>query len=738
MMNRYMLALLALLILASPVFAEVPKTMNMQGALTDAEGNPVIDDDYYVDFRFYTSANATSPIWTNDWDIAVVDGMFNFVMDMTGFLDLGIFADELWLGLAIAGETESVPRIRLTSVPYAFRAAIADSVAGGGGSGADSDWDVVGDDIFHENGRVFIGVAAGAAAAGLPGENVRGNEEREIGDRTPSASKVRVVGINEGLYSSMQDTDGLADQRAGLYGSRNRNSRNDGTGFAANDISGGTIGYNLWGDSYTFGVAGHTWFDFPYTAGVLGANNTGSTWGALAYLDVDLSSWGLYTPHNAHVGGTAELIGLRLPIGAAAGNILTSDGAGNASWASPGAANADDDWAISGDDLIHEAAGTVAIGTNTPRAVLTGQSTVQISSTLWPGLALDRTSSSFKRWALYQEGISGDFHIGYANVAGYAPSPVFIFGDDGRASFGLGVLGNASLSLKGGNGDVAASAGDLNISAGAYGFRVGVHGSGPAAGEVNLRARTTTDVGRLDLGVDDHDVISIEDYEANWLDSSGNRMVRILGENAMGEPGGFLSMYNPSSGATTLYLNGDAGGGGEIAVYNSTGTSTLKLDGDHNGTGQSRVTTASLEITGGADLSEQFDIGSGDTQAESGMVVSIDPNRPGRLALSNSTYDHRVAGVISGAGGVKTGMLMGQSGSLADGELPVALAGRVYVWADADQGAIEPGDLLTTSNRPGHAMRVGDRDRAAGAVLGKAMTGLSEGRGLVLVLVSLQ
>jgi len=58
---------------------------------------------------------------------------------------------------------------------------------------------------------------------------------------------------------------------------------------------------------------------------------------------------------------------------------------------------------------------------------------------------------------------------------------------------------------------------------------------------------------------------------------------------------------------------------------------------------------------------------------------------------------------------------------------------------DASSGAIEPGDLLTTSARPGHAMRVDDHARAVGAILGKAMSPLDDGeRGLVLVLVSLQ
>jgi hypothetical protein len=51
---------------------------------------------------------------------------------------------------------------------------------------------------------------------------------------------------------------------------------------------------------------------------------------------------------------------------------------------------------------------------------------------------------------------------------------------------------------------------------------------------------------------------------------------------------------------------------------------------------------------------------------------------------------------------------------------------------------VRPGDLLTTSATPGHAMKAANLERAPGAVLGKAMTGLAEDRGLVLVLVSLQ
>jgi len=68
----------------------------------------------------------------------------------------------------------------------------------------------------------------------------------------------------------------------------------------------------------------------------------------------------------------------------------------------------------------------------------------------------------------------------------------------------------------------------------------------------------------------------------------------------------------------------------------------------------------------------------------------------------------------------------------------VALTGRVYCLVDASYGAIEPGDLLTTSDTAGHAMKVTNHTKAHGAIIGKAMTRLEQGKGLVLVLVTLQ
>jgi hypothetical protein len=215
------------------------------------------------------------------------------------------------------------------------------------------------------------------------------------------------------------------------------------------------------------------------------------------------------------------------------------------------------------------------------------------------------------------------------------------------------------------------------------------------------------------------------------------------GENTiLGPNGGAIQFWNGDN-INTIKIDGDEDfqGGGWIRLYKEDGSTAITLD-SMNENGEGQITTQVLQITGGSDLSEQFDIHppTQDTslKPQPGMLVCIDPDRPGQLRVSTQAHDPTVAGIISGAGGVRPGMLMGQAGSVADGQHPVALTGRVYCLLDADRGAIKPGDLVTTSDTPGHGMKAIDPDQARGAIIGKAMTGLDHGKGLVLILVSLQ
>jgi hypothetical protein len=198
--------------------------------------------------------------------------------------------------------------------------------------------------------------------------------------------------------------------------------------------------------------------------------------------------------------------------------------------------------------------------------------------------------------------------------------------------------------------------------------------------------------------------------------------------------------YLVVNGLTPVYAYlGDDGAGNDVQIGSQKSGVTALAAYNMADNAYMHFYCSSITIEGGADVAEPFKISSAD-QSESipaGAVVVIDAQHPGQLRMSSKPYDTHVAGVVSGANGINPGIQMQQQG-LLEGGRNVALTGRVYALADTCNGAIEPGDLLTTSDQPGYAMKVIDHARAQGAILGKAMTGLSEGSGMILVLVTLQ
>lgn len=146
------------------------------------------------------------------------------------------------------------------------------------------------------------------------------------------------------------------------------------------------------------------------------------------------------------------------------------------------------------------------------------------------------------------------------------------------------------------------------------------------------------------------------------------------------------------------------------------------------------ITVTNDIILKNADCAENFDI-AGLEKVEPGTVMVIDTE--GALRQSDRAYDKRVAGVISGAGSYKPGLILDKQES-SKNRMPISLMGKAYCKVDASYGAIEVGDLLTTSPTPGHAMKADDPMKAFGSVIGKALQPLAIGEGLIPILIALQ
>ncbi len=194
------------------------------------------------------------------------------------------------------------------------------------------------------------------------------------------------------------------------------------------------------------------------------------------------------------------------------------------------------------------------------------------------------------------------------------------------------------------------------------------------------------------------------------------------------------------TGRAIVGVNKDGAG---VWGETNTGTGVVGISngiGVHGKGGQlAGLFEGDVEVTGdlrlrNADCAEDFDIACLE-QVEPGTVMVIDSE--GALRPSDRAYDKRVAGVISGAGNYKPGIVLDKQKS-SQNRMPIALMGKVYCKVDAIYGAIEVGDLLTTSPTPGNAMKVSDPLKALGAMIGKALQPLQEGQDLIPILIALQ
>ena len=688
-----LLVLAALLALPAAVPSQVPQKMNYQVMLTDDGDAPLADQLVELVFRIYDAADGGSLLWTETHNATTNSiGVVAVVLGETNPLNFG-FDGPTWLEIDVDGET-LVPRRELVSAPYALRAAVAESIAGV--MAGDGDWVVDGDNMYSS--------VSGYIGVGTP-------------------NPMRKLHIDNG-----NTDDGLRI----AYGSQYPN-------LLADLRHGGSQGFII--NSY---AGGGSWADIRLQTN----SNT------RVFIDqVGRVGIGTESPvERLDVAGIIQTEGFKMAGGATPGFVMTTDASGIGSWQPGGAGGTDDDWFVSGRHMYSAVPGSLGIGTTTQRARLNvdggngnaiycevadgagittrhmgGGGNGYVSTNdyglygLHPnGIAIYGQSDSVaifgynqnrnqagylggEEWAVYGRHAGGS--EGYLGV-GITGEDVGVMGVHEVGNFGY--LGYESFGAYGKNEATGNSGGLGSGGAGAWGYSDANYG-------VYAGTNTGTALHAMSLNG-----VAVQGSRGTHYGYLGGADYGVRGD------GPSKGVYGFSPSGYGVYGASESGRAG-------------MFNGDVEVMAGSRIITPVIEITAGSDLSERFAVrAAGSIRPEPGTVVCVDAVNPGGLVVSSRAYDRRVAGIVSGAGGIATGMLMGQRGSPADGEVPVALSGRVYCLCDASFGSIEPGDLLTTSGTPGHAMKATDRNLSHGAVIGKAMTVLDEGRGLVLVLVNLQ
>jgi hypothetical protein len=295
-------------------------------------------------------------------------------------------------------------------------------------------------------------------------------------------------------------------------------------------------------------------------------------------------------------------------------------------------------------------------------------------------------------------GVFGKNTAGGTGVVGESEGWMGVYGSSKSTSGGAGVLGEGNPG-PGVVGKSTRGAGVYGETAGVDNGPAGVWGEHKGAG-IGVKA-VSKDGTALVASSAGHEAVHAETR------SDGTAAIAAFNLNARGTGAALFAKKEGPVGHAgffdgRVWITSDLGVGGDIQLAN-------------------------------ADCAESFDVVPF-CDAEPGTVVRLGDT--GAVLPSDEAYDHRVAGVVSGAGAYRPALLLDSRGG-NDGRRPVALFGKVYCKVDADASPIAAGDLLTTSAKPGHAMKAVDREKAFGAVIGKALAPLDSGCGLLPILVAL-
>ncbi|MGA9350027.1 MAG: hypothetical protein WBW48_14660, partial [Anaerolineae bacterium] len=181
------------------IAGHVAAKISYQGRLTDANGNPVADGTYTMQFQLYDARSGGTMLWDSGaQNVQVYDGLFNVELGV----DPSHFNGQaLWLELKVGAET-LLPRRELLPVPYALSLRPGADVVGivDGGSA------VLGGNMSSAEGS--IGVLGYALATSGQTYGVYGKSDSPDGVGVLGYAAA-ITGTTYGVYARSNSPDGI-------------------------------------------------------------------------------------------------------------------------------------------------------------------------------------------------------------------------------------------------------------------------------------------------------------------------------------------------------------------------------------------------------------------------------------------------------------------------------------------------------------------------------------------------
>ncbi|MBI3021630.1 MAG: hypothetical protein HYY59_06525 [Candidatus Omnitrophica bacterium] len=119
--------LLSSLLLSSQAGAQVPHLIRYQGQAVDSQGVP-LEGPYTLTFRLYDAETGGTKVWEESQpNVALQGGQFSVLLGQVTPLTTMDWSAPRWLSVQVGTEPELTPRQRITSVPLAIRAGVAES-----------------------------------------------------------------------------------------------------------------------------------------------------------------------------------------------------------------------------------------------------------------------------------------------------------------------------------------------------------------------------------------------------------------------------------------------------------------------------------------------------------------------------------------------------------------------------------------------------------------------------------